>query len=153
MNAPPDVKYNMENRGPRDALATYETEVQNSAGLCAFSGFAMPPGTMQKYIAAATGWDFSEEDVTLTGKRIFNLRHAFNLKAGQDPTEDILTKRATGEPPLDEGPLKGVTIDARNLIDQFCDAIDWDKETLRPTRESLEAIGGLEDVINDLFGG
>ncbi|MFC1838306.1 aldehyde ferredoxin oxidoreductase family protein [Thermodesulfobacteriota bacterium] len=152
MNAPPDVKYNTENRGSRDAQATYETELQNCAGLCAFSGFAMPPGTMPRYIAAATGWDFSEKDVSETGKRIFNLRHAFNLKAGQDPAEDILTKRATGEPPLTEGPLKGVTINIKDLIDQFCEAVDWDRSTLRPTRESLESLGGLENVVEDLFG-
>jgi aldehyde:ferredoxin oxidoreductase len=152
MNAPPDVKYNTENRGPRDAQATYETELQNCAGLCAFSGFAMPPDAMPRYIAAATGWDFTDKDVSETGKRIFNLRHAFNLKAGQDPTEDILTKRATGEPPLTEGPLKGVTIDIKDLKDQFCEAVDWDKETLIPTRESLKSLGGLENVIEDLFG-
>jgi aldehyde:ferredoxin oxidoreductase len=152
MNAPPEVKYNSENRGPRDAMATFETEVQNCAGLCAFSGFAMPPGTIQRYISAATGWDFTDKDVFDTGKRIFNLRHAFNLKAGLDPTEDILTKRATGEPPLTEGPLKGVTIDIKDQINQFCEAIDWDKETLKPSRESLEKLGGLEEVIENLYG-
>lgn len=152
MNAPPEVKYNSENRGTRDAYATFETEVQNCAGLCAFSSFAMPPGTMSRYISAATGWAFTDKDVFETGKRIFNLRHAFNLKAGLDSAEDILTKRATGEPPLTEGPLKGVTIDIKDQIDQFCDAIDWDKETLRPSRESLEALGGMEKVIEDLYG-
>ena len=152
MNAPPDVKYNTENRGERDAHATYETEVQNCAGLCAFSSFGMPPGAMPRYIAAATGWDFSDKDLFEAGKRIFNMRHAFNLKAGQDPTEDILTKRATGEPPLTKGPLKGVTIDIKNLIDQFCEVVNWDKDTLIPTRESLEKLGGLEEVIEDLFG-
>lgn len=151
MNAPPEVKYNTENRGQRDAHVTYDTEVQNCAGLCAFSNFAMPPGTMPRYIAAATGWDFTDKDVADAGKRIFNLRHAFNLKAGLDPTEDILTKRATGEPPLTEGPLKGVTIDIKNLMDQFCEAIEWDKDTLIPARKSLVDLGGMEEVIKDLY--
>lgn len=152
MNAPPEVKYHTENRGARDAMATFETELQNCAGLCAFSSFAMPPGTMPRYIAAATGWNFTDQDISETGKRIFNLRHAFNLKAGQDPAKDMLTKRATGEPPLTEGPLKGITINIEDLKNQFCDAVDWDKETLIPTRESLVNLGGLENIVKDLFG-
>ena len=152
MNGPPEMRYDTANKGQMDAHNTFETEVQNSAGLCAFSNFAAPPGSMARYIAAATGWDFTEEDLLEAGKRIFNMRHAFNLKAGQDPTEDILTKRATGEPPLSEGPLKGVTVDVKMLMDQFCDVIGWDKTTLLPTREALEELGGMESVINDLFG-
>ena len=152
MNAPPEVRYNKEASGPMDAHNTFETEVQNSAGLCAFSNFAAPPGSMAKYIAATTGWDFTEKDLLDTGKRIFNLRHAFNLRAGQDPTEDILAKRATGEPPLTSGPLKGVTIDNKKLISQFCEQVEWDKDSLIPTRESLEKLGGMEEVIKDLYG-
>ncbi len=152
MNMPPELRYGVEDNGPMDAHNTFETEVQNSAGLCAFSNFAAPPGTMAKYIAAVTGWDFTEKDLIDTGKRIFNLRHAFNLKAGIDPTEDILTKRATGEPPLTAGPLKGVTIDIKKQINQFCENIGWDNDTLKPTRKSLEELGGMEMVIQDLFG-
>ncbi len=151
MNMPPDLKHNIKDRGQMDVQNTLETEVQNSAGLCAFSNFAAPPGAMARYIAAATGWDFKEKELLDTGKRIFNLRHAFNLKAGQDPTEDILTKRATGEPPLTEGPLKGVTIDIKKQITEFCEIIGWDKETLKPSRKSLEELGGLENVIEDLY--
>jgi aldehyde:ferredoxin oxidoreductase len=152
MNMPPDLRYSVNDKGQMDARNTFETEVQNSAGLCAFSNFAAPPGSMSRYIAAVTGWDFTEKDIVQAGKRIFNLRHAFNLKAGLDPTEDILTKRATGEPPLTEGPLKGITIDIKNQISQFCDCIGWDKETLKPSRKSLEEIGGLEKVIEDIYG-
>jgi hypothetical protein len=28
----------------------------------------------------------------------------------------------------------------------------WDEETLIPTRQSLESLGGMEDVIHDLYG-
>ena len=62
-----------------------------------------------------------------------------------------MPKRAIGDPPLTEGPLKGVTVDLKTLRDQFCEAIGWDKNSLRPTKESLEKLGGLEDVINDLY--
>ncbi len=151
MMAPPEIRYNYQGKGPRDARATFETEITNCAGFCAFSNFGMPMDAITRYIAAATGWDFTDEDMIEAGKRIFNMRHAFNLKSGLDPRENIMPKRALGQPPLEQGPLKGVTVDAKSLMDQFCEAIEWDKETFRPTKESLEKLGGLDDVIEDLY--
>jgi aldehyde:ferredoxin oxidoreductase len=62
-----------------------------------------------------------------------------------------MPKRAYGDPPLTEGPLKGVTIDRKKIAEQFFESMDWDKESMLPTRESLEKLGGLEDVIRDLY--
>ena len=47
--------------------------------------------------------------------------------------------------------MKGVTVDHRKLADQFFESIDWNRQTLVPTRESLEDLGGMEDVIKDLY--
>ena len=30
--------------------------------------------------------------------------------------------------------------------------MDWDAETGKPSRQSLEALGGMEDVIQNLYG-
>ena len=116
-----------------------------------FSDFGMPPDAAAKLIAAATGWDFTQADVIRTGKRILNMRHAFNLREGQKPTDSLIPKRSVGEPPLTDGPLKGVTVNHRKLADSFFEAVGWDKETLLPNRESLEEQGGMEDVIRDLY--
>jgi hypothetical protein len=47
--------------------------------------------------------------------------------------------------------LKGVTVDHEKLADSFFESIGWNKETLIPTRKSLEELGGMEDVIRDLY--
>jgi aldehyde:ferredoxin oxidoreductase len=79
------------------------------------------------------------------------MRHVFNLREGRKRADSQLPKRCVGEPPLAEGPLKGVTVDHRKLADGFFESIDWNKETLVPTRKSLEDLGGMEDVIQDLY--
>lgn len=150
---PPSVKYSYTGKGRIDVEATCHFEVVSSAGLCSFGvGMGMPPDAVAKLIAAVTGWDFSQQDVIKTGQRIMNMRYAFNLREGQKPTHDIVPKRPVGEPPLSEGPLKDVSVDYRKLADEFFENIGWDKQTLLPTRESLEQIGGMDDVIKDLYG-
>jgi len=153
MMGPPEERYKYEGRGQRDVEVTFSREIENVAGVCIFGvDFGMPKNTAVRFIAAATGWDFEEEDAFQTGKRILTMRYAFNLREGQKVAENALPNRCIGEPPLTEGPLEGVTIDHNNLANQFFASVDWDKETMLPTRESLENLGGMEDVIRDLFG-
>jgi aldehyde:ferredoxin oxidoreductase len=153
MLSPPEVKYNYEGRGEKDVGAVCHTEILNTAGLCLFSDFCMPPDAATRFIEAVTGWDFKGEDVLRTGKRIMNMRHAFNLREGQKPTDDDnkLPKRSVGEPPQTEGPLKGITVDQKKLAGQFLVSMGWDEETMLPSRESLEELGGMKDVIRDLY--
>jgi aldehyde:ferredoxin oxidoreductase len=152
--SPNEVKYNYEGRGQVDMEATCQTEIFNASGLCIFGGFSMPPDAAMRFIEAATGWDFKKEDVLQTGKRIMNMRYAFNLREGQKPTDDAnqLPKRCVGEPPQTEGPVKGITVDYKKLGHNFCESMGWDEETKIPTRESLEKLEGMENVIQDLYG-
>jgi aldehyde:ferredoxin oxidoreductase len=147
------VKYNYEGRGQLDMEVTCGTEIMNTSGLCLFGGFCMPPGTDIRFIEAVMGWDFKKEDLIRTGKRIMNMRYVFNLREGQKPNDDenALPKRCVGEPPLTEGPLKGITVDHKKLAYYFSESMGWDEETLVPTRESLEDQGGMEDVIRNLY--
>jgi hypothetical protein len=57
-----------------------------------------------------------------------------------------------GDPPQAEGPVKDATVDYKLLAKNFFAAMDWDAETGKPKRESLEALGGMEAVIRDLYG-
>ena len=113
----------------------------------------MPQDAATRFMEAATGWDFKKEDGLRTGKRIMNMRHAFNLREGQRPTdnENVLPKRCVGEPPQTEGPVKGITVDHKKLGGHFSESMGWTKETMIPTRESLESLGGMKDVIQDLY--
>jgi aldehyde:ferredoxin oxidoreductase len=149
--SPNEVKYDYDGRGQLDVAVTCHTEIMNTSGSCLFGGFSMPQDALPRLIEAVTGWDFKEDDVVRTGKRIMNMRHVFNLREGQKPADSVLPTRCVGDPPLTEGPLKGVAIDHRKLADQFSESMGWNRQTLVPTRESLEDLGGMEDVIRDLY--
>jgi aldehyde:ferredoxin oxidoreductase len=105
-----------------------------------------------KMVAAVTGWEFDEAFQKQAAMRIFNMRHAFNLREGQKPMDVRVPKRLVGEPAQTEGPVAGVTIDHQALAKNFFAAMDWDAETGKPSRQSLESLGGMEDVIKDLHG-
>jgi aldehyde:ferredoxin oxidoreductase len=103
-----------------------------------------------KLMPPVTGWKFGEEEERNAGLRIYNMRHAFNLREGMKPADFQLPKRSVGEPAQTEGPLKGVTVDHKGFIANFFKAMEWDETTGKPSRRSLEKLGGMEDVIVSL---
>lgn len=148
---PNEVKYDYETRGEVDVAFTCRAEIVNTSGACQFGGFSMPPDALPNLIEAATGWEFKASDMLRAGKRIMNMRHLFNLREGLRESDNLLPGRCVGEPPMTEGPLKGVTVNHRKLAEHFFENIGWEKETLMPTRASLEELGGMDDVIKDLY--
>ena len=146
--SPDEVKYTYGGRGDIDAMMTYVTEIINTAGSCMFGGFSMPQDALGKALEAVTGWGI---DFDKTGKRIMAMRQAFNLREGHTRSGDVLPGRCVGKPPLKEGPVKNVTVDHERLGDDFFDSMGWDKETLAPKKEALEALGGMADVIRDIY--
>ncbi len=143
-----EVKYTYGGRGEIDVMVTCGTEVLNAAGSCLFGGFSMPQDALGRAIEAVTG---SPVDIAKAGKRIMAMRHVFNLREGHKRSDDVLPGRCVGKPPLTDGPLKGVTVDHEKIADDFFATLGWDKKTLVPTKESLEAVGGLVDVIRDFY--
>jgi len=143
-------KYNAEGSGEPDLRATAAQEIINTAGLCLFKDFTGVENIAWKLLPPVTGWDFGEEEEMSAGLRIYTMRHAFNLREGMKPSDFQLPKRSVGEPPQTEGPLKGITVDYKGLIGNFFKAMEWDEVTGKPSRSSLEKLGGLEDVIKAL---
>ncbi|NLN07472.1 MAG: hypothetical protein GX167_07630 [Firmicutes bacterium] len=109
------------------------------------------PDAKEQYLEAVTGWTFTMEDSYRTGLRILNMRHAFNLREDLKPADFTLFPRAAGKPPLAEGPLAGVEIDTEQLAKNFFLKVEWDMVTGKPSLESLQRLGGLDDVIRDLY--
>ena len=60
-----------------------------------------------------------------------------------------MNARATGEPPLTYGPVKGVRLDRERLNGDFCRAMGWDKATGIPTESKLRELG-LEEIAKAL---
>jgi aldehyde:ferredoxin oxidoreductase len=150
MQQPDPSKYKAEGSGLSDLKATAAQEVTNAAGLCMFKDFTGVRNMTWKLIPPVTGWNFGQEEEMKAGLRIYNMRHAFNLREGLKPADFQLPARSVGEPPQTEGPLKGVTVDHKGFIRNFFKAMDYDENTGRPSRSSLEKLGGLEDVIRSL---
>jgi aldehyde:ferredoxin oxidoreductase len=145
------AKYDFSNTGPKDMMMTISNEVLQVAGLCLFSNFVqrdMAP----KMLEAVTGWSFDKAFQKDTMMRVMNMKHAFNLREGQKPSDFVLPPRSVGEPPPKEGPVAGITIDHKALARNFFTAMEWDEDTGKPSRQSLAALGGMDDVIQDLYG-
>lgn len=149
---PPEVKYNYSNTGERDKAGLEEWEFNNVSGFCSFAGFLLGPGVKYRYTDAITGYGFTPEQWTKLGLRAFTIRSAYNLREGFRRKDYTISDRIVGKPPMEKGPLQGVTVDNELMADNFYAAMGWDVETGVPSREFLEEIGGLDCVIKDLYG-
>ena len=57
--------------------------------------------------------------------------------------------RSIGTPPLEDGPLKDVSIDIDAQVKDYLAEMGWDTETGVPSRETLDKLG-LDFVAADL---
>lgn len=143
----PPGRYEHEGKGALFAVINRYLQVVNCAGLCMFS-LLMGRPPVREWINAATGWELGLKDLLRVGHRIQVLRHAFNLREGIRPDGFSLPSRASGRPPLGEGPLKGVTLDVETMTQEFFRAMGYDESGM-PTRELLESLG-LSEIAEDL---
>ena len=141
--------------GEADVKAAFGTVMTNSAGMCIMGrgmGYNIIPGGMASIYEAILGRSMDEETFNTIGKRIMLLRLAFNIREGLTRDKVNMSPRLEGKPPLSEGPDKGVTLDTENYADQFFEALGCDVKTGKPYRETLEEVGGLDEVIRQLYG-
>ena len=126
-------------------------QTANGCGMCLFGiqmGGKLP---VPQFINAATGWNHPPEHYLTVGQRIQTIRQAFNIKHGIDVRRDFkLPRRAVGMPPLEKGPLKGVTLNEEKLQGDFIEGMGWDRQTAWPTRETLKNLG-LQDIAKELY--
>ncbi|NQU64048.1 MAG: aldehyde ferredoxin oxidoreductase, partial [SAR324 cluster bacterium] len=92
-----------------NTATTIYTQLLNASGICIFGpDTAIYP--LVDFLNAVTGWDLTSDEYYRTGKRILNLRKAFNVREGIRPSDSKLSPRAIGTPPLTQGPLKNVSV-------------------------------------------
>jgi aldehyde:ferredoxin oxidoreductase len=101
-----------------------------------------------KALTAATGIEFTHQDLLRTGERILNLERSFNVREGARRKDDTLPKRFVLEPLLSGG-SKGKVVPIEEMIDDYYEARGWEKDTGIPSREKLYELG-LVDVAADL---
>jgi aldehyde:ferredoxin oxidoreductase len=136
---------------------TQAQEIENLAGVCVYMGtftgaHALFPEDYAELISAATGVDFSGDDLMLTGKRSYNLEKAFNtLHAGFKRKDDLPPPRYMDEP-IKSGTFAGKKCDKdkwEEMLKRFYELYGWDQETGWQTEGCLEELD-LVDVAERL---
>lgn len=146
MGLPKVGPYDFDNKGELHRIYSAWQHVISSVGICWFGSFCVYYPVVD-LLNAVTGWDTDVEELIETGTRILLMRHAFNLREGFRPDRFRLPARVGGDPPLDGGPLQGVSIDIDTLRREAYKALGCDEETGLPGRETLDRLG-----LSDLMG-
>ena len=134
-------KYAYTGKGPMSATASSYLQVGSSAGVCIMPMMFFGNFPLIEFFNAVTGWDLNAAEVLATGARIQTLRHCFNLREGIVPSEVKLPKRMLGQPPQEEGPVAGVTLDVDSLAREYRQAMGWDPDSGQPEESTLEKLG------------
>lgn len=117
--------------------------VIDSAGLCVFfsvRNYVRPDETIKpegitELLSAATGLDFSLEEVCKAGERIFNAERLFLSRAGFSRKDDTLPPRIVSEP-MPNGPAKGMVCRLEEMLDEYYRLRGWDADGI-PTEKKL----------------
>ena len=114
------------------------TAVVDSSGLCQFTTFAWGLPDIQEQLAAACGEDFTLDNVSTIGERIWNMERDFNNRAGFTPKDDVLPKRLVTEA-AKSGPAKGLVSKVPEMLPKYYEIRGWNPDgTLKPeTRTRL----------------
>jgi len=144
-------RYKYSGKGRVHARVSNHFHTVSAAGMCMFAWCNLKPEALTDSLKYTTGREYTLEEVTETGARIAALRIAFNLREGVRNVDIKLPGRMVGSPPLEKGPLAGVTVDVDTQVREYLEAMGWDTETGVPKRETLEKLG-LDFVAADLHG-
>jgi len=124
-------------------------QATNALGLCEFINIFQKYPLLEVF-NAVIGWDITLDELLKVGYRIQTLRQAFTLREGVKIAENRLPGRAIGDPPFEEGPHRGKTIDYIGEYKGYCEKIGWNPENGYPLKETLMDLN-LDFVIKDLY--
>jgi aldehyde:ferredoxin oxidoreductase len=119
----------------------------NSAIMCIFAN--VDPQMQVDLINAACGLEWTLDDMMRSGERGWNIKRAINNRMGLTAANDKLPKALLE--PHTEGGTMGFVPDMPAILETYYEARGWDKETGKPSKEKLLALG-LADIAVDLWG-
>lgn len=114
------------------------TAVIDSLGTCLFTSFALGAPEYAEMLNAATGTNWSAEQLMEIGERIYNIERMFNKAAGMKPEDDCLPKRLLDEP-ISNGPSEGMVSKLPQMLPEYYAARGWINAF--PTDETLKKLG------------
>jgi aldehyde:ferredoxin oxidoreductase len=115
------------------------TAVIDSEGLCLFTSFALGADDYAAMLAAATGFNYTTEEVMRAGDRVWNLEKLWNIKIGMTKKDDYLPPRFMNEP-MPEGAAKGQIVHIEELLSDYYKVRGWSNEGI-PTENKLKELG------------
>jgi aldehyde:ferredoxin oxidoreductase len=143
----PETAFRLEYKGKGLVVKHFEemAAISDATGVCKNTYNNMEvldwDGTAD-LLQAATGWDFSGEEVRQIGERIVNLERLFIAREGITRRDDALPKRFVAEPaPEGSGPSAGSVVELEPMLDEYYRARGWDVESGLPTEKKLEELG------------
>lgn len=121
--------------------------VIDSAGLCIFFAVRnlagkeldVPPVGILEYLNAATGLDYTLEELMRAGERIITAERRFLVRAGMSRKDDSLPRRLTHEP-MPSGPAQGMVCHLEEMLDEYYQEQEWTPEGI-PTENRLASLG------------
>ena len=127
---------NSEDKGRVAARTQAWSSLYNALTVCVF----MNPGAMNilNALNAATGWDYSLDELLDAGKRIFSLKRIINRNLGSSKSDDRLPEFMFK--PLSDGGTLGFVPDLDPLLKGAYREHGWDGETGMPPEETLKRL-------------
>jgi aldehyde:ferredoxin oxidoreductase len=121
--------------------------VIDSAGLCIFFAVRnlagkeldVPPVGILEYLNAATGLEYTLEELMRAGERIITAERRFLVRAGMSRKDDSLPRRLTHEP-MPSGPAQGMVCHLEEMLDEYYQEQEWTPEGI-PTENRLASLG------------
>ena len=111
----------------QDATAAFD-----SAGICIFTSFAWTLADVAPQLQAACGDEFTVENLTTIGERIWNMERDFNNRAGFTSKDDKLPKRLMTEV-AKTGPGKGSVSGLEKMLPEYYELRGWDHDGMLKT--------------------
>jgi aldehyde:ferredoxin oxidoreductase len=144
-----DTRFSNEGKARLAKTSRERRVVADSAIMCIFPEAAVQTGTMVELLNAATGFNWSINDLYSIGERGSNIERAFNVREGLRRDWDTLPKRLLRDN-LRTGPTKGQVVDLEALLTDFYTICGWDITTGIPTAEKLQELE-LMDIAQDML--
>jgi aldehyde:ferredoxin oxidoreductase len=103
--------------------------LQDSLGICRFTGFAFSTDPWARMASGVTGMDFSVARLEEIANRIATLERMFNLEAGARIEDDALPERFSQVPIVVAGEEKVVSLDSQDRMRRdYYRVRDWDEK-------------------------
>jgi aldehyde:ferredoxin oxidoreductase len=134
-------RYSYTGKGLMSATLSKYLQVGNCAGACLMPMLFFGNYPLIEFLNAVTGLNLDISAALKTGARIQTMRQCFNVREGIRSANIKLPGRLSGRPPLTEGPLSNVTVDAENLKREYFQAMGWDPDSGEPLEETLAELG------------